>query len=133
MYSFLEHTADVRMKVENGTLPGLFTEALRGMFTYLKPTPRGAKEVERVIELSAPDSTALLVDFLNEALSLAQSHKEAYDSIHFDKLVGHQIKARLQGYKVKNFTEDIKAVTYHEAKVEHIPKSGWRAHIIFDI
>ena len=131
-YSFLEHTADVRMKVEDGTLPGLFEQALFGMFSFLRPVKR-KKEIKRTIELHAPDSTSLLVDFLNEALFLAQSNKEAYESVHFDKLVEHEMRAELKGYKVSAFGEDIKAATYHEAKIERIPKAGWQAQIIFDI
>lgn len=131
-YSFLEHTADVRMEVKDGTFPGLFIEAVAGMFAYLKPMRRGTKEVTRVIALHAPDSTALLIDFLNEVLSLAQSHKEVYRSVYFDKLVDHELKARIHGQKVSSFGDDIKAATYHEAKVEHV-KDGWRAQIIFDI
>src|SRR3989344_6465549 len=130
MYSFLEHTADVRMKVEDGTLPGLFEQALEGMFSFLRPVKR-KKEVQRTIELHAGDATALLVDFLNEALSLAQTHKEAYDAVHFYKLVTHELRAELKGRAAAAFKEDIKAVTYHEAKIERVPKAGWRAHIIF--
>ena len=131
-YSFLEHTADVRMKVEDGTLPGLFIQAFLGMFPYLQPQ-KGRKEVKRRVMIRSPDRVALLIDFLNEALSLAQSHKEVYESIEFDKLVEHELTGWLRGHSAKSFGEDIKAVTYHEARVERTPKAGWRAHIIFDI
>ncbi len=131
-YSFLEHTADVRMKVEDGTLPGLFEAALLGMFAFLKPV-KHTQKAQRHVVVQSPDMTALLVDFLNEALSLAQSHKEAYESVRFEKLVEGGLKAELKGRKISAFGEDIKAVTYHEAKIERIPKKGWRARIIFDI
>ena len=120
------------MEVEDGTLPGLFTQALLGMFAYLRPG-KGRKEVKRRVAISSPDRVALLVDFLNEALSLAQSHKEVYESVEFDKLVENELTGRLRGHSAKSFGEDIKAVTYHEAKIERVPKAGWRARIIFDI
>ncbi|MDE1925181.1 MAG: archease [Patescibacteria group bacterium] len=131
-YSFLEHTADVRMKVEDGTLPGLFVQALLGMFAFMHPTKRKVKVMRHIIVRSS-DSTALLVDFLNEVLYLAQSNKETYDSIHFNKLVQNELRAQLNGYKAASFGEDIKAVTYHEAKITRNNKKGWRAQIIFDI
>ena len=131
-YSFTEHTADVRMNVEDGTLPGLFEQALLGLFAFLRPVTR-RQEATRIVVVCSPDMTALLVDFLNEALSLAQSNKEAYESVRFEKLVEGELKAELKGHKVSSFGEDIKATTYHEAKIERVPKAGWRAHIIFDI
>jgi SHS2 domain-containing protein len=131
-YSFLEHTADVKMRVEDGTLPGLFEQALAGMFFFLRPKKR-AKEVTRHITLHAADNTALLVDFLNEALTLAQSNKEMYESVRFAKLIECELAAELQGHKVSAFVEDIKAATYHQATIERVPKVGWRAQIIFDI
>lgn len=131
-YAYLEHTADVRMEVTDGTIPGLFEQALRGMFAFLRPVRR-RQEAKRLVTVRSPDTAALLVDFLNEALSLAQAHKETYESVRFKKLVEKELTAELRGYKVSGFGEDIKAVTYHEAKVERVPKAGWRAHLLFDI
>jgi SHS2 domain-containing protein len=131
-YSFLEHTADIRMDVQDGTFPGLFTQAMLGMFAFLRPL-KGAKEARRRVEVRSADRTALLIDFLNEVLSLAQTHKESYDSIEFDKIVEHELGGWLRGNSVKSFGEDIKAVTYHEAVVEHRSKDGWHARVIFDI
>jgi len=120
------------MNVKDGTLPGLFEQALLGLFAFLRPVTR-RQEATRIVVVCSPDMTALLVDFLNEALSLAQSNKEAYESVRFEKLVEGELKAELKGHKVSSFGEDIKATTYHEAKIERVPKAGWRAHIIFDI
>lgn len=130
-YSFLEHTADVRMDVHDGTFPGLFVQTMLGMFAFLKPSS-GTKEVKRRLEIKSTDRVALLIDFLNEALSLAQAHKEAYDSIEFDKAVENELSGWLRGRNVRSFGEDIKAATYHEASVEH-HKDGWHARVVFDI
>lgn len=120
------------MEVEDGTIPGLFEQALLGLCAFLRPRMR-RQEVRRQVAVRSPDTTALLVDFLNEALSLAQSHKESYESVRFDTLAEGELKAELRGRAVSAFGEDIKAVTYHEATVERGPKAGWRAHIVFDI
>ena len=98
-YTILEHTADVRLLVEGPTLAELFREALRGMMELMKPEgvqpapnlrgdaplkegARGAgqtAESRRSICIESPSATALLVDFLNEALCLAHSHREMYE------------------------------------------------------
>jgi SHS2 domain-containing protein len=131
-YAFKEHIADVRMDVQDGTFPGLFAQAMLGMFAFLRPS-KGAKDARRRIEVRSTDRAALLIDFLNEALSLAQTHKESYDSIEFDKIVEHELSGRLRGNSVRSFGKDIKAATYHEASVEHRPKRGWHARVVFDI
>lgn len=132
-YKFLEHTADLRLQVEAATYSGLLQEAVAGLFTYLKPTPAKTNKVQRRLMLSAPDKTALLIDFLNQVLFLAQSHKEMYDTIEFEICEERQIKCSLLGYPVKKFGRDIKAVTHHEAQVEYRPLLGWRAQLVFDI
>ena len=131
-YSFHEHTADARMSVEGDGFDALLQQALSGMFEFLRPTGMKGR-VERRVRVESADRAALLVDFLNEALSLAQANKEAYDSVQFLALHSDVLRAKLRGRRISSFGEDIKAVTYHEAKVEQDEKGVWHAHIVFDI
>lgn len=86
-YHFLEHTADVRMKVRGKNLKELFQNALEGMFAFLEPkTKLNSQTIKRQINLTAPDQTILLIDFLNEILYLANTNKEYYYKINFEKL-----------------------------------------------
>jgi len=87
----------------------------------------------RTVTVYASDRTALLVDFLNEALSLAQIHKEVYLSVAFSTFSEIALEATLKGAKVDEFNEDIKAVTYHEADVRQNEKGEWETTLIFDI
>jgi len=131
-YSFREHTADVRMDVKSKSFPALFRQALLAMFEFLRPIEL-PKRVLRNVDVRSPDASALLVDFLNEALSLAQTHKETYTSVQFNTLQPKVLRAKLLGHRISSFGEDIKAVTYHEAKVECDSSGIWHAHVIFDI
>src|SRR3989344_9547577 len=101
-YSFHEHTADVRMDVEGDSYGALLEQSLLGMFEYLRPAGKG-KRVERAIEVESPDRAALVVDFLNEALSLAHAHKEEYDSATFKVLSDRHVRATLVGNRVGSF------------------------------
>lgn len=133
-YSFLGHTADMRMSVKGKTLEELFQDALLGMVDAMNPArPQEARAVKREIAIEAPDATALLVDFLNEALSSMQAEREAYTVVRFLSLSERSLKAELEGYKVASFGEDIKAVTYHEADVKKSDEGEWHTMIIFDI
>lgn len=133
-YEVLKHTADVRLKVEGETLERLFSDALKGMMEILKTDIlAGRPGTKRQISVSAPDKTALLVDFLNEVLSLSQINKEAYSVITFDEFSETSLGGNLEGVGVDEFDEDIKAVTYHEAEIKKNPAGNWETILIFDI
>ena len=160
-YTILEHTADVRLLVEGPTLAELFREALRGMMELMKPESRPAAaeaaeqpaESRRSIRIESPSATALLVDFLNEALCLAHSHREMYEvaTIELDREVaaeegkgpqpevaaplkaGARVRAELRGRPVGAFGEDVKAVTYHEAEIRKNAAGRFETMLVFDI
>jgi protein archease len=133
-YTILEHTADVRMRVEARTLEKLFAEALGGMMEVLKPErKKDAAETTRRIELDASAATPLLVDFLNEALWLAHTHREAFASVAFDAISETRVAAVLRGAPAESFGEDIKAVTYHEAEIRKNAAGNLETVLVFDI
>ncbi len=133
-YSFNEHTADIRMNVTGKTLGELFQDALSGMVKIVNPTlSKKLKIIKRKIIIEASDATALLIDFLNEALMQMHTERETYASVKFSSITEHSLKAELKGYKAESFGEDIKAATYHEADVKKNNKDEWSATIIFDI
>ncbi|OGI19253.1 MAG: hypothetical protein A3J06_03835 [Candidatus Moranbacteria bacterium RIFCSPLOWO2_02_FULL_48_19] len=121
-YSFLEHTADVRMRVTGDSPEGLFRDALFGMVSLMSPeTKKEGEKIRRKIALDAPDRTALLIDFLNEALVWMHTESEAYTEVRFHTLGERKLEAELEGERVAGFGEDIKAATYHEAEVGKDP------------
>lgn len=133
-YSFLEHTSDIRMKVSGKSLEELFRDALLGMVKIMNPARlRETQNKIRKINIKAPDTTSLLIDFLGETLAWIQSEREAYTKINFQSISEHSLKAKLKGYKTESFGEDIKAVTYHEANVQKNKSGEWSTVIIFDI
>lgn len=134
MYEILEHTADVRMLVQGDSLEDLFSEALYGMMEILEPKVDDQKKAtERATTLEAMDTTALLIDFLNEVLLSTHINKEAYNKVTFKELSQHSLEAILSGIAVQSFGEDIKAVTYHEAEVKRTEDGTWETMIVFDI
>lgn len=133
-YKILEHTADVRLLVEGRTLEELFLEALRGMMEVLKPEKKeGGGESTRRVQIEATSPTALLVDFLNEALWLAHTHREAVAEVNFEALTETRVVAVLRGAAVESFGEDIKAVTYHEAEIRENAAGNLETLLVFDI
>ncbi len=133
-YTILEHTADVRLLVEGRTLAELFAEALRGMMAVLKPEGKeNSAETRRRIQIDAASQTALLVDFLNEALWLAETHREAYAEVAFESISATRLIAVLRGRAVESFGEDVKAVTYHEAEIRQTEEGNLETKLVLDI
>lgn len=137
-FQVLGHTADVRLRVRGRDLPELFTQALRGMASIQKAAVfRGAAgaeslSVRRRVEIASVDVAALLVDFLNEALWLSHTHREAYVEVAFSEFSVSRLVAELRGFPVGEFDEDVKAVTYHGLQIRKTD-AGYEAEILFDI
>ena len=132
MIEVIEHTADVRLRITASTPTELFAEALRGTIGLLHPK-KGWKKVERKVALDAADTTILLVDFLNDALSQALAYREAYDDVTFASLSERHITASLLGCDALAFGQDVKAVTYHEAEIRRADDGRLTTVLIFDI
>lgn len=134
-YTFLKHTADVRMRVVADTFEELLKTSLIGLAELILHEDKVPKEsfVNHEIHLKAPDKTALLIDFLNEVLSLSHTNGVIYTVVEFTNLSETNVDAMVMGVPVDAFDEDVKAVTYHEADIHKNEKGELETTIIFDI
>lgn len=132
-YEILPHTADIRIRASGHTLAALFCHALRGLSAVLQPEAfRRPPNVERVVAVTAPDTTQLLIDFLADTLVLTHIHREVYVDAQFEELTTEAVRAVLQGVAMPGLAEDVKAVTYHGAEVLRTDH-GYEVIIIYDI
>ena len=91
-FELIEHTADVRLKIEASTLEELFEVALSGMAEIIKKDVcQNECSIQKEINLNSIDSTALLVDFLSEVLSISHSEKIVFCKINFEELTDTKI------------------------------------------
>ena len=119
-YEILPHTADLRLKVSGGSLIELFSASLEGMNCILKNDFKKfhiTGELTDKLEISSLDESMLLIDFLSEILTLSHKNKACYKINGFEILDYSKIKAEIEGSRIDGFDEDIKAVTYTEAKI----------------
>lgn len=135
-YSILPHIADVRVKIEADSLPHLFIAAQEAMGQILR---KNYKEILNghatiyEISLTAEDSTALLINFLSEVLTLSHINKNIFYDANFLEISETVLHALVIGTKADHFTQDIKAVTYSEANVKKNKEGKWETTIVFDI
>lgn len=132
----IAHTADVRIRITAESLPQLFEMGLKSLNQMLLKNfnnlTHGKNFIEK-INLHAPDTTSLLIDFLSEVLTLSQVHKAIFFDFKIDQMTDCRLSGRLIGSKIDAFDEDVKAVTYHEAEVKVNENGDWETVIIFDI
>jgi len=134
-YEFLQHTADVRLKVIGNSLEDVFSDALQGLMELVKPglDVASCPIVKHNLQIESPDRTALLIDFLSEVLFFSHTHNAIYTKVVFSKLTETEIHADIEGVEVDGFEEDVKAVTYHEANLRTNEEGKWETMVIFDI
>ncbi len=132
-YKILEHTGDVKIKAYGKTKGELFENAMVAMMAVLHPKYEIRNLESRSIKIKSQDTNALLVDFLNEVNYLRQVHTEMYGGVEFKKFSDTEIEATLEGYRVEEFGEDVKAVTFHELDIQQNSQGLWETMIVFDV
>lgn len=125
------HTADWALKVWSERLSGLFVQAAQGMYSLMDLGQAQGPRLECSLQLSAVDTESLLVAFLTELLYLLERDRTAYDRIRVELKEG-SLEADLSGLPVLSQKKEIKAVTYHNLRID---QSGERYEttIVFDV
>jgi len=118
MYKFLEHTADFKIQVISDSIENLFKESVIALNAFLKPK-LGKISKEDVISLKAEHLELLYIDFLSQILSKTYVEKMIFNVEEINlNLEENSVKAKLKGIEYKKLKKDIKAVTYHQTRIE---------------
>ncbi|MCS7233827.1 MAG: archease [Synergistetes bacterium] len=137
MIEFIEHTADVGIKVRSESLEGLFKEAAFGLLNIMFSFKRNnfPLEEEFLIELEAGDVEELIVMWLNELIYLFESREYAFRNVEIVELKGSSLKAKIECFKVlkEEVVCYVKAATYYNLSLHRSNDGSYEATIIFDI
>jgi SHS2 domain-containing protein len=136
MYEFFEHTADIGLRIRATTLPELFNEAARGLFSLIVENPEVIQPADRrIIHLKAESVELLFFDWLDHLLYV-------FDAEHllcnrFDVTIDElSLTATLWGERLDLsrhvLAHEVKAITYHDLKLKQID-GEWLAEVILDI
>ncbi|MCM8801242.1 MAG: archease [Candidatus Omnitrophica bacterium] len=138
-YEFLEHTADIGIRVKAKDLKALFKNIALAMFDVMAKrnsdlSPQSSKLKKIIIKQRAGSLEELLVNWLNELLSLSAVKESIFTDFNITKLDNDNLEAEVFGEDIKNYklNTEIKAATYHQLKIEE-KDTGWQAEIIFDV
>jgi SHS2 domain-containing protein len=133
----LEHTADIGIQIQAGSLQELFITAGHGMMQILcTPSPHNSR-VEHVIQVSGADVEQQLVNWLSELNFLFQTQEFLFAGANawnpqqddFEVVVYGETIDRLH----HTIRTEIKAVTYHRLYVRENTPGQWEARVYFDL
>ena len=136
-FQFFDHTADIGAHIYGRTLEELFRHAAAALFEVLGQFQKSATKSQRSIELKAPSLEDLLHDWLAELLYEVEANHILYDELEIRHVDSQGMEALVRGGPI-DFTrsqtnEEIKAITYHQLRVEPLADGTWRARVIFDV
>ena len=136
MYEVFEHTADMGLRMRAADLNTLFSEAGRALFSVIAGDLQEVKPVEeRRFSIAGDDREYLFFDWLAELLYVFEVEHMLF--AEFEVEVGPEgLTAVARGEPVDperhHLEREVKAITYHELKVE-ADQNGWLAEVIIDI
>jgi len=136
-FEFIEHTADIGVRIYGDTLEDLFCNAAAALFSLLrdaKPTLNISKD----IKLDDETYEDLLVNWLNELI--AQVFADRFLAGQYMLSISHdgrlkRLEAKLKGEGNIDFEKinmEVKAATYHNLKITQSER-GYVAEVIFDV
>ncbi len=127
------HTADWSARVWAQDLPALFAESARAMNSLAGMVIAISPRLKRTFETEAPDAESLLVAFLSELVYYQEQENLAFDVFEVEvKIEGSRLKVEMEGGQITSTGKAIKAVTYHNLKIEKT-KRGLETIIVFDV
>ncbi len=135
-FEIFDHTADIGIIAYGTDISELFANAALGLFNLMVDLDNLRENVEHVVQLSAEDKEALLVEWLNELIYIFDVERLAFKRFKIDELTDNTLTAKCFGEKVDpqrhNIMREIKAATYHMLQINK--QNGiYQARIIFDI
>jgi SHS2 domain-containing protein len=131
-YKEISHTADLSLSVWGETLSTFFKYAAIGMTEFMGKPSKEVPSVKRVLTLTAIDTEELLVEWLGELAYIAESENILFEDFSITEITGNLIKATLAGRISPKPLRIIKAVTYHNLKINRTNR-GFETVIVFDV
>lgn len=127
----ISHTADWSVRVWAQDLSSLFAEAARAMNSLAGIVTDKGPRLKQAFEAEGLDAESLLVAFLSELVYHQEQENLAFE--RFEAAVEEQkLKVEMEGAQIISIDKAIKAVTYHNIKIEKTSR-GFEVVIVFDV
>jgi SHS2 domain-containing protein len=133
LYRWVDHTAELELRVEAPTEAGVFEEALAALGDLLaERSERDGGESDRFeVDASAPDRATLLAEWLSELVYLVETEGFIPERVDELMLSSDGLHAAVRGRRASP-PHLVKAVTYHRLSLEE-RDGAWRATVVLDV
>jgi SHS2 domain-containing protein len=135
-----EHTADIGVRGYGSTLEEAFEAVALGLFDVMVDVRKVEPKECREVEVEEEDLEALLYSFLEELLVLHDMEGLVFGDVKV------QIEKTENSYKLKAKAcgevldpekhepkEEVKAITYHDMRIEKLPDGRWMVQFVPDL
>jgi SHS2 domain-containing protein len=129
MYRWVDHTGEIELAIEADSERAVFADALAALVDLLGIEGDAAEP--RVIEVTAPDRSALLAAWLEELVFLIDTQGFEPIALTDLELSPDSARAVVEG-RLGEPPPLIKAVTYHRLAFEP-SGAGYRATVVLDV
>ncbi|ASJ16461.1 archease [Thermococcus chitonophagus] len=135
-----EHTADIGIRGYGDSLEEAFEAVAIALFDVIVDVNKVEKKEVREIEVEGDDLESLLYNFLEELLVIHDIEGLVFRDfeVKIERVNGkYRLKAKAYGEKFDpekhEPKEEVKAITYHDMKIEQLPDGRWMAQLVPDI
>lgn len=135
-YEFINHTADVGIKIWGESLESLFANAAYSMFDIIGELNKVEVKESLAVRIEGKRTDELLVDWLRNLLYKFNGEGYLLREFNIEKISKEGLRAKVRGEKLDlsrhTLKTEIKAVTYHGLETKKTGQ-GWEAQVIFDV
>jgi len=132
-FEYLPHVGEVAIRLRGATVGDLFVQAALALTELALPgrPPPGPERVQEIV-LDAPDREALLIDWLNELLFLAERDRWLPTRIDVHDATQTHLSATAYGPVLERAPSLVKAATWHGLRFD-AREGGFEAEVLLDI
>ena len=130
MYSWVDHTSELELRIEAESLDTVFRDALAAIAELVGDEQAGPP-AEHEISLAERDAPALLVQWLEELVFLAETRGLVPESLAGLDVTPTSLRATVRGHR-GDPPHLVNAVTYHGLELER-ENDRWHARVVLDV
>jgi|SRR3989344_3217503 len=135
-FEFLEHTADIKIRVYGKTLGGIFENIVLALSSYIAKDVKVRNKIKKKILIESKNNEELVYRFIDELLFLldAENFIACKSSVKMNLKDG-KIECELEGDDTRKYKglNHVKAATYAEMYVKQLKNKSWEAQFVIDV
>jgi SHS2 domain-containing protein len=135
-YEFIEHTADICIRVRGSDLKSIFKNTALAMFDIIATKQKRGILPQKTLTLKqqAANKEELLLCWLNELLSLSAIKGLIFKTFTIKKIDEQHLEAAAKGEDISSYKveTEVKAATFNGLVLKKT-RSGWLVKVVFDV